>query len=435
VKPLPGAKLCAGMDTQGYLAALAEFRMLNAPRPGATLDAFRGGPNLLLSAYNATDTPEQRHPVTGAWVPAEPSNAQLREALFNAAVVPLACAPARRALADFCAAGRVGKGRAPRSLMLYGPRGAGKTHLAQAVAAAAGALLVNVSSGVTDGKCVEKGGAAKLLHMAFEVAKDPAMGPVVIYVDEVEKMLPGAPAKGKPKPDPNGPARFKKDLMTYIASLTVEHDALVIGTSSEPWAADAKLCADAFDVLLYVPPLDHGARVRAWRREVAEAVAEYEEAARAAVHAAAAEATGVAPPARDGPPSALAAALEPPLAAGAAALPQLSAAAAGAAADGVLPAHPWLDKLSYSALAAVTAGYTAGAIRHAARAVLSRRRCERWAAGTPVTEAEFVAPLSALPRVYAGDADAFRAFTDAVTGLDEARKKDAGAAAAPAKKK
>lgn len=36
-----------------------------------------------------------------------------------------------------------------------------------------------------EGKFTDKGGAAKLLHMVFTVAREPVMGPSVIYIDEV----------------------------------------------------------------------------------------------------------------------------------------------------------------------------------------------------------------------------------------------------------
>jgi hypothetical protein len=435
-KPLPGAKLCAGMDTAAMLGALVEFRMVNAPRPDATLSSFVGGQNMVLSKYNVTDSAAQRHPITMAWVPADPSMAQVREVLLNAAVLPLGSTAVRVAFNDFCAFGKIGKGRAPRSLLLYGPPGAGKTHLAQSVATAAGALFINLSSGVTEGKCLEKGGQAKLLHLAFEVAKDPATGPTLIYIDQVEKMIPGAPAKGQPKPDPNGPVRFKKDLLTYLNSLTAEHAVFIIGASSEPWVADVKPALDCFDQFLYVPPLDHGSRLRMWKGEVARAVRTWEDAdakaKRAAVIAEAESSGEEVPPAVAAPTSALASALTP-LVAGFNSLPLSSAAAAAPSA--ALPSHPWLDSLNYSALAAVTDGYTAGSIRSAVLATLTPRRMDRWAAGTPVVEAEFVAALSSRHKMYAEEAELFRTFTDAVTGLATARVKEDAGAAAKGKKK
>jgi hypothetical protein len=49
----------------------------------------------------------------------------------------------------------------------------------------AGALFFNLSPANVEGKFTDKGGAAKLLHMVFTVAREPIMGPSVIYIDEV----------------------------------------------------------------------------------------------------------------------------------------------------------------------------------------------------------------------------------------------------------
>jgi hypothetical protein len=45
---------------------------------------------------------------------------------------------------------------------------------------------------------------------------------------------------GKKKVVSEGPARFKKDLPTYINSLTADDAVLVLGCSREPWLADEK---------------------------------------------------------------------------------------------------------------------------------------------------------------------------------------------------
>lgn len=90
-------------------------------------------------------------------------------------------------VAQYCSERKLGP--PPRSILLYGPHGSGKTMLAQAVANATGAMFINLSAGNTEGKFTNKGGAAKLLHMSFMIGKEPNMGPTVIYVDEVRFFL------------------------------------------------------------------------------------------------------------------------------------------------------------------------------------------------------------------------------------------------------
>ena len=80
-----------------------------------------------------------------------------------------------------------------------------------------GSVLFNLSPANTEGKFPGKSGATELLHMVFAVASEPNMAPAVIYIDEVDRILANL---GKKKSVSEGPARFKKDLGTYINSLT-----------------------------------------------------------------------------------------------------------------------------------------------------------------------------------------------------------------------
>ena len=105
---------------------------------------------------------------------AHPSEAQIRQNVTEYCILPLGSAFVRS--------------KAPfvKSLLLYGPKGCGKTLLAQAVANHTGAVFLNLSPSNLEGKFPEKNGLAKLMHMAFAVARAPQLGPAVIYLDEVE---------------------------------------------------------------------------------------------------------------------------------------------------------------------------------------------------------------------------------------------------------
>lgn len=473
-KPLPGAKLCSDMDNDKMLSELVEARIINHARPGVTFAAFLGGINLLGSKYAATDTAAQRHPTLGHWIPAEPSMAQLREALLHYAVLPLSSAPLRKSVNEYCAAYNLCGGRLPRSLLLYGPHGAGKTHLTHAIANATGALVINLSAANVDGKFAAKGEHAKLLHMAFEVAKDPAFGPVVIYIDGVEKMLPSGGGGGKKKgaaagagADGGGASRFKKELPMYIKSLNPDHAAIVIATTAEPEAADSKALMDCFDKMLYVPCPDYGTRVIVWRNALQAALTGKTPAGHgmsgpssSASAAAGGAGSGTGSAASGGAAGAGSAggagssdsgaaggagASSMPTSASAAAAMALAAAGAASAADvAALPIHPAaaavtsdapspaLESLNISALAGVSSGYTVGSICKAVRATLTARRLERLPA-RPLTEQELLAALARCPRVYADDVERYRAFTDAVTGLAVRRAPPADDAAAGGK--
>ena len=72
--------------------------------------------------------------------------------------------------------------------------------MANAVAHATGALLLDLSANKLQGKFMEKLGVTKLVHMVFAIAKDPAMQPVIIYMDDCETIFIQVVAKRKEHP-------------------------------------------------------------------------------------------------------------------------------------------------------------------------------------------------------------------------------------------
>lgn len=51
-----------------------------------------------------------------------------------------------------------------------------------------GALVINLSPSRLKGLFPGKTGPTKAIHMAFEVARDLSMAPVVIYIDECDQV-------------------------------------------------------------------------------------------------------------------------------------------------------------------------------------------------------------------------------------------------------
>jgi len=160
------------------------------------------------------------------WLPQNPSMAQLRASVTEYAVLPLGSANIKN---NILPENNV------RSMLLYGPAGAGKTMMAQAIANELGGLFINLSperllalSEQTGGKQ----GPLKLIHMAFMVAKDPTYAPVVIYMDNALDFFQAGGKKKSKGAGANPMAKFQKDFMIYKnQALKLEDRVIIIGSS------------------------------------------------------------------------------------------------------------------------------------------------------------------------------------------------------------
>ena len=498
-KPLPGSKLVADLNGRAMLSQLTSLGFIVKPDPSATFKSFIGGHNLLGSKYAATDTPAQHHSSVsggGAWLPADPSMAQVRAALMHYAVLPLSSRSIRAQVQQYCEAHGLNGGRAPRSLLLYGPHGAGKTHLALAVANAAGALVVDLSAGRVEGALPGKTGGTQLLHMAFELARQNELGPVLILAEDTHRLLPAGGAKPKADPaaaasdvsagggDSDGsPARLKKDLPAYIASLTSEDAVFVIGTTAAPWEADFKALQSCFDKAICAPVPDYATRLRLWREESARQLAAVLSTSAGASSQqdggvlttttkkrvpATAQPVDASPlqhilpllPAAstaDAPQSlwtSMRATATAPSSFNAASPTAHSDSVSCTAAAGVTveEAADQLSSLNWSALASVSNGFTAGSIKSTVAATITseliakrlalqqkRRvgRARQAAADSIMRENDFLGPLSRSYCVFAEETQRFLEFSDKVTGLGDRwlANREASSAVAPTKGK
>ncbi|KAA0153265.1 hypothetical protein FNF27_01188 [Cafeteria roenbergensis] len=364
-KKLPGEKFCKDMDEMDMLSALAEAQIINSPREGVSVADFQGEFDFLSteratanSAAYMTDKPDPH------WVPGDPCYPQIRQNVTEYCVYPLGSRAVREGVATYCEERKLPA--LPRSIMLFGPPGTGKTMLAQGVANDTGAVFFNLSPGNTDGKFTEKSGPAKLLHMVFTLARHEEIQPAVIYIDECEQFCTAGKAKGKAE----GGARFKKDLPAYIKSLVPADGVCVIGCSSRPWDGDVKTgkaFRAVFHRFLYIPQPDYSTRRRVWRDAVFRALR---------------------------------------------------------AGGATMPVDFDLSTLSH-----VSNGYTVGSILKTVRATLTPRRVERVRSGKrPLVVSELLGALSKCPRVYGdslvgddGGLEGFSLFVDMISGYKAAR--------------
>lgn len=422
-KPLPGAALVGcGVTVQAMLAQLVALGLVAVPHASASLGAFEvGAGGGCRGVERGGDSP---------WAPPAPTPSQAVRAAIQSAVLPLRVPGLRAQLRAFCESHGVGGdsggggGGAPlppppvaRGLLLYGPPGCGKTHLALGVALAAGALVVNLSAAAVVGALPGRDGGARLLHLAFEVARAGGLGRVVLLAEGLEELAPasggakrappaaggagagaagGGPPAGAPASDADGsPSRLKRDLAAYALSLGPDAPAVLIGCSAAPWLVDGGVLDACFDRRLHVAAPGLDARAALWRVFAARRVREVVVAGALAGHASPAE--------------------------------------CDAAAE-----ERVLTGVDFDGLAAVSEGYTAGAIHAAVGAALGAQRVQRRldaeagaaTAGTPgegrsgarraappsLAAEDFLAPLSRCRRQSREEAERFAAFAAASAG-------------------
>ncbi|CAK9091174.1 Dynein regulatory complex protein 11 (IQ and AAA domain-containing protein 1), partial [Durusdinium trenchii] len=345
-KALPGEKLCSGMELEEMLGLLIEHGVVRDHSPCRVQD--------LVGEFNYLGSSYQQHSevrdVFGNWVPQDPSTTQIRQAITEQIILPLGCS-FLRATAPYA-----------KSVLLYGPRGSGKTMMAQAVAQHTRALFLNLSPEVLENVPKEfregKSGPTRLVHMAFAVARHPDFAPAVIYIDEIDRIF-----VGKKKGSGGDAAKFRKDIVTYANSLKPEERVVLLGCTSQPFnipEGEFKDIKAVFQRQLYLANPDYASRVLLWRMFLQRAFDEVE--------------------------------LDIP------------------------------ERIDISALALVSEGYSAGTIETCVRKTLTERR-KATLKTRPITEKDFINPLSSLPVTYQQDNLKFQQFTAAITGLRDRQER------------
>lgn len=138
-------------------------------------------------------------------------------------------------------------------ILLYGPPGCGKTHLARAVAGELGASFL--SMGLSDILDQYIGNSEKNLSELFKMAR--AKAPSVLFIDEVDAL--GV------KRGSNTSPHLKNMTTQFLTEMDGIHSdnakLLVLGATNEPWSVDSALRRPGrFDRIIFVPPPDAVAR-------------------------------------------------------------------------------------------------------------------------------------------------------------------------------
>ena len=138
-------------------------------------------------------------------------------------------------------------------ILLYGPPGCGKTHLARATAGEIKAGFISV--GIHDVLDMWIGNSERNLHELFEQARRNA--PCVLFFDEVD-------ALGASRTDmkTSGGRHLINQFLSEMDGVKAANDGvLILGATNAPWHLDSAFRRPGrFDRILFVPPPDASAR-------------------------------------------------------------------------------------------------------------------------------------------------------------------------------
>ena len=138
-------------------------------------------------------------------------------------------------------------------ILLYGPPGCGKTHIAKATAGEINANFINV--GINDILDMWMGNSEKNLHEIFQTAR--ANKPCVIFIDEID-------ALGANRNDINKTAgrTVINQFLSELDGIDSDNDGiLVLGATNAPWYIDPAFRRPGrFDRIIFVSPPDEASR-------------------------------------------------------------------------------------------------------------------------------------------------------------------------------
>lgn len=148
--------------------------------------------------------------------------------------------------------------KAGGGILLYGPPGCGKTHIARATAGELGSHFISV--GISDVLDMWIGNSERNLHRIFEVARVHA--PCVLFFDEVDALA----ASRDDFKHAAGRTVINQFLAEMDGTQSANDGLLVIGATNAPWHLDSAFRRPGrFDEVVFVPPPDMAARTEILR--------------------------------------------------------------------------------------------------------------------------------------------------------------------------
>jgi transitional endoplasmic reticulum ATPase len=145
--------------------------------------------------------------------------------------------------------------RPAKGFLLYGPPGTGKTLLAKAVAKEAEANFISMKSS----DLLSKWYGESEQQIARMFARARAVAPCVIFIDEIDSLVPARGSGGGGEPQVT--ARVVNTILAEMDGMEELNSIVVIGATNRPTLVDpALLRPGRFDELVYVGPPDQKGR-------------------------------------------------------------------------------------------------------------------------------------------------------------------------------
>ncbi len=143
-------------------------------------------------------------------------------------------------------------------ILLYGPPGCGKTHLARATAGEIKAGFINI--GINDVLDMWIGQSEKNLHALFDQARRSQ--PCVLFFDEVDAL-----AASRTDLKQSAGRQVINQFLAELDGVQASNDGLLIlAATNAPWHLDSAFRRPGrFDRILFVPPPDQAARAEILR--------------------------------------------------------------------------------------------------------------------------------------------------------------------------
>jgi tetratricopeptide (TPR) repeat protein len=143
--------------------------------------------------------------------------------------------------------------KAGGGILMYGPPGCGKTHLARATAGEINAKFISI--GLHDILDMWLGNSEKQLHKVFEYAR--ANAPCVLFFDEVDALA----ASRSDMRHSAGRHTINQFLSEFDGVEASNEGVLVLAATNAPWHLDPAFRRPGrFDEIIFVPPPDAEAR-------------------------------------------------------------------------------------------------------------------------------------------------------------------------------